>query len=173
MRIHKLHLSLTIFIAIYAIPGFAASPLVPGTGLKIDKVGDDFEDPGWSFIHNFPKSSEEIDEQKRFPTGKAANGRWYEGIKRGQPDHMKVVPTPEGGLEGSEYSLLIRTLNSGIPGRRSYKMEQDDLIVNGQNRIGGPVPVGYGPSCVVRVYMAPFEKWENRSGATLWLPCRN
>ena len=143
-----------------------AAPLVPGTGQKIDAVGDDFETPGWGFVHNFPKSSEEIDDQQRFPTGKATNGRWYEGIKRGQPDFLKVVPTPEDGLPGSTMSLLMRTRNSGVPGVRSYKMEQDDLVVNGHTRIGGPIAVSYGPSCVVRVYMPPFEQWENRSGAT-------
>ncbi|MCA9213085.1 MAG: hypothetical protein KDB27_08470 [Planctomycetales bacterium] len=144
----------------------AASPLVPGTGYKVDVVGDDFETPGWGFVHNFPKSSEEIDDQRRFPTGKATNDRWYEGIKRGQPDFLKVVPTPENGLPGSTMSLLMRTRDSGVPGVRSYKMEQDDLVVNGHTRMGGPVAVSYGPSCVVRVYMPPFDKWENRSGAT-------
>ena len=152
----------TSFVSTFCMAG----PLVPGTGQKVDAVGDDFETPGWGFVHNFPKSSEEIDDQQRFPTGKATNGRWYEGIKRGHPDFLKIVPTPEGGLAGSTKSLLMRTRNSGVPGMRSHKMEQDDLVVNGHTRMGGPVPVGYGPSCVVRVYMPPFEQWENRSGAT-------
>ena len=165
MQIYRMTLSLTILV--FAIPLVShADPIVPGTGNKIDQVGDNFEDPNWGFVHNFPKSSDEIDEQKRYPTGKSTNGRWYEGIKRGQPDFLKVVPTPEKGLANSKYSLLMRTLNSGIPGNRSYKMEQDDLIVNGHYRIGGPVDVSYGPSAVVRVFMPPFEKWENRSGST-------
>ena len=71
-----------------------AAPLVPGTGQQLTQVGDDFEDAEWGFVHHFPKSSEEQDEQKRFPTGRSTNGRWYEGIKRGQPDFMRVVPTP-------------------------------------------------------------------------------
>ncbi len=144
-----------------------AAPVIPGTGQKVANVGDDFEKEGWSFVHNFPKSSEEIDEQRRFPTGKSANNRWYEGIKRGQPDYMKQVETPEDGLPGSKASLLIRTLRSGIPGNRSYKMQQDDLIVNCYPRLrGGPVSVSQSPNCVVRVYMPPFEHWENRSGPT-------
>lgn len=79
-----------------------AEPLVPGTGQKLPQVGDDFEDPQWGFVQNLPKSSEEQDEQKRLPTGKSTNGRWYEGIKRGHPDFMRQVPTPEGGLPGSQ-----------------------------------------------------------------------
>jgi hypothetical protein len=74
------------------------------------------------------------------------------------------VPTPEGGIAGSTSSLLIRTLNSGIPGSLSYKMEQDDLIVNCSDRLRSGIPVGQGPSCVTRVYVPPFDQWENRSG---------
>ena len=122
--------SLIMLLGVIASYPAQAAPVVPGTGQKITQVGDDFEDPNWSFIHNFPKSSEEIDERRRSPTGKSSNGRWYEGIKRGQPDFMKVVPSPEDGLTGSQYSLMMRTMNSGIPGRRSVKMQQDDLIVN-------------------------------------------
>jgi hypothetical protein len=141
-----------------------AAPLVPGTGQALPQVGDDFEDPNWSFVHNHPKSSEEQDEQKRTPTGKATNGRWYEGIKRGQPDQMKYVPTPEGGLAASKGSLMIRTLNSGIPGSYSSTMQQDDLIVNCAQRLPSPIAVGQHPSAVVRVYVPPFDQWEDRSG---------
>ena len=162
---YGLHATLAVSLAITTV-GYCQSPLVPGTGYKVTNVGDDFEDPNWGFRHNFPKSSEEIDERRRHPTGKSTNGRWYEGIKRGQPDFLKVVNTPEGGLAGSSLSLLMRTRNSGIPGHRSYKMEQDDLIVNGHYRMGGPIAVANGPSAVVRVYMPPFEEWENRSGVT-------
>jgi hypothetical protein len=143
-----------------------AAPLVPGSGREVPQVGDDFEDESWGFVQNLPKSSEEIDKHKRLPTGKSTNGRWYEGIKRGHPDYMKRVPTPEGGLPGSQGSLLIRTVRSGIPGTRSYKMQQDDLIVNCQYRLRGTIPVSQNPSCVVRVYMPPFEEWEDRSGST-------
>lgn len=141
-----------------------AAPLVPGTGQKVDQVGDDFEDTNWSFIHNFPKSSEELNENKYFPTGKSANNRWYEGIKRGQPDFMRQVPTPENGLAGSTGSLLIRTRNSGIPGTLTHQMQQDDLIVNCHAQFKGALPVGQNPNCVVRVYVPPFDKWEDRTG---------
>ncbi len=144
-----------------------AAPIVPGTGQKLPQVGDDFEDANWGFVHNFPKSSEELDEQKRYPTGKATNGRWYEGIKRGQPDFMRVVPTPEDGLAGSKYSLLMCMLYSGIPGRLSYEMQQDDLVINCANRLPSTISVSQSPSAVVCVFMPPFDNWEDRSGPTL------
>ena len=79
---------------------------------------------------------------------------------------MKVVPTPEGGLPGSTGCLLMRTLNSGIPGYRSGKMMQDDLILNCQQHLRTSIPVSQSPNCIVRVYMPPFEQWEDRSGPT-------
>ena len=41
---------------------------------------------------------------------------WFEGPERRYPDQLTVVATPEGGLDGSEYALIMRTRNSGIPG---------------------------------------------------------
>jgi hypothetical protein len=154
-------------LVLLSIPAAGATPVVPGTGQKLPQVGDDFEDANWSFIHNFPKSSEEQDKQTRYPTGRSSNGRWYEGVKRGQPDFMRVVPTPENGLPGSSYSLLMRTVKSGIPGRLSHEMQQDDLVINCQQRLGTAISVSQTPSGVVRVYVPPFEEWENRTGPSL------
>ena len=42
-----------------------AQPVVPGSGFKIDLVGDNFEAPDWRFVYNHPKSSRNIDEQER------------------------------------------------------------------------------------------------------------
>ncbi len=148
-------------------PGLEAraqsGPLVPGTGKLIDFVGDQLEDPNWSFIHNHPKSSKENDEQVRFPRGESANGRWCEGPERGQPDQMEIVSTPAGGLSGSNYALRVSTLHSGVPGYRNFKVEQDDLVVDSVARIG-VIPIAEAPSCVVRVYLPPAEEWENRTG---------
>ena len=90
----------------------ATDIVVPGTGVQLTQVGDDFEDEGWDFIPNNPKSSEDIDEKQRMPMGKSTNGRWYEGAKRGHPDIVKRVPTPPGGLDGSEGSLLLKSLQT-------------------------------------------------------------
>ncbi len=143
---------------------YASRAIVPGTGTLVDYVGDDFENTEWSFVHHLPKSSRETDDRLRSPTGYSSNGRWNEGPERGHPDHMKIVPTPEGGLAGSQHALLVRTLHSGIPNRNSYGVEQDDLIVNCISRLRGSIPVSEGPSVVVRLYLPPAEQWENRTG---------
>lgn len=141
-------------------------PIVPGTGVPIPKVGDDFEAEDWAFDYNHPKSSEKIDGETRYPAGFARNGRWYEGPLRGTPDLVKRVPTPPGGLEGSRGAMLIRTLHSGIPGRPSGSTQQDDLICDVESRLGGALPVSQQPNVVCRVYMPPFEQWEQRNGAS-------
>ena len=92
---------------------------VPGVGTKIDYVGDDFEADEWKFIHNMPKSSRELNERSYGPMAYSANRRWAEGPERGQPDLLKVIPTPSNGLVGSTKSLQISTLRSGIPGRNT------------------------------------------------------
>src|SRR5690606_17277947 len=120
----------TGLLMIPAPVALAAQPVVPGTGTLIDYAGDSFEDAEWNWVHNLPKSSREQDQRLRSPTWFSTNGRWVEGPERGHPDHMKVVPTPEGGLAGSEQGLLLRTLNSGIPGYRSNDVQQDDLVAN-------------------------------------------
>lgn len=137
--------------------------IVPGSGQKVEQVGDDFEDPDWSYNFQMPKSSENIDKQRRGPFGRAANNRWYEGAKRGDPDVVKRVKTPEGGLPGSKGSLLLRSLETGIPGQKSFKLQQDDFICNIHEKIGR-TPVSREPSCVVRVYLPPVDTWENRTG---------
>ena len=138
-------------------------PVVPGTGTKLPQVGDDFEDESWEYNYNLPKSSQNIDGQNRYPSGESKNGRWYEGMKRGQPDLIKRVPTPPGGLPGSQGSLLLRSLFTGIPGRPSYQMQQDDFIADVSSRIGS-LSASQTPSAVVRVFLPPFEKWEQRNG---------
>jgi len=145
---------------------WAQSPVIPGTGIKLQNVGDDFEDERWSFRPNFPKSSEEQDERRREPAGWSMNSRWYEGIKRGCPDVAARVATPAGGLEGSTGALLLRTVHSGIPGVYSNKMQQDDFIANVWQRVGHKIPVSHTPSVVARVFMPPIATWENRTGAT-------
>ena len=141
-----------------------AEPVVPGTGSKLPQVGDDFEDENWEYNYNLPKSSRNLDGQDRSPAGESVNGRWYEGMKRGQPDVIKRVPTPKGGLSGSQGSLLLRSLYTGIPGAVTRQMQQDDFIADVSSRVGGAIPVWRTPSVVVRVFLPPVAKWEKRSG---------
>jgi hypothetical protein len=137
---------------------------VPGTGKQIDYVGDDFEEADWRFVHNMPKSSREQNERTYGPMGYSVNGRWSEGPERGQPDLLKVIPTPPNGLAGSKQALQITTMRSGIPGSYSYDVQQDDLILNISPRIGSTIRASELPNCVVRVYLPSPELWENRSG---------
>ena len=139
-------------------------PVVPGTGQKAVQVGDDFEDPDWTYLARSPKSSRNIDEQERLPGGEAANGRWYEGIKRGHPDVVRRVPTPKGGLPGSKGALLLRSVWTGVPGYASYRTQQDDFIADIHYKLGGAIPVWQSPNVVVRVFLPPVAKWERRDG---------
>lgn len=139
--------------------------VVPGTGQWIENVGDDFEDPEWKCDLHLPKSSQEIDKQVRSPGAVVSNGRWYEGVKRGVPDTVQRVVTPEGGLEGSRGALLLRSLQTGAPGRLSHQNQQDDFICDVQRRLGGTLPVHQCPNVVVRVHLPPLEDWGNRAGA--------
>lgn len=144
-------------------------PLVPGTGRQVMEVGDTFEDADWDYIPNWPKSSSNIDGDERQPTGISKNNRWFESAFRGQPDVIKRVPTPEGGIPGSKGALLLQSRNTGIPGTVTHKMQQDDLLLNCSAALGGYIPVSWSPSCVVRVYLPPFDQWEKRTGTSFAL----
>lgn len=150
---------------VVALPIFVnvQAQLVPGTGMKLQQVGDDFEDEKWEWVPNGNKASKEQDEQVRTPTGFSNNQRWFESPKRGMPDHILRVETPLGGIAGSKGSLKIQTLNSGVPGQNSGQMEQDDLVMSCTSRIGA-IAVSRSPSCTCRIFLPPFDKWENRSG---------
>ncbi len=141
-----------------------AQIVIPGVGERVVRVADDFEDPKWSYTFNNPKSSQEDDEQSRLPGGFSSNGFWSEGMLRGHPDVVKRVPTPPGGLAGSEGSLLMVSQHTGPPHTFSGKPKQDDLIANIRSKTGGSVSVAAEPSVTVRVYLPPWEKWEQRTG---------
>ncbi|MGD9720909.1 MAG: hypothetical protein AB7O59_23445 [Pirellulales bacterium] len=152
-------------LGLLCLPSAAwAQGFVPGTGQKLTKVGDDFEDPQWTYVYNTPKSSEENDGAHRLPGGSSKNGRWFEGAMRGQPDLVKRVDTPEGGPEGSTGALLLGSKQTGVPGHYSGKFQQDDFICNVSARLGGGIPIWRSPSVVVRVCLPPWEEWERRNG---------
>ncbi|HMP78308.1 MAG TPA: hypothetical protein PKD54_02540 [Pirellulaceae bacterium] len=138
--------------------------LIPGTGSRIAEVGDDFEDPDWSYDYQLPKVFNNLETtlSNNYPLGRSANGRWYEGAKRGQPDVVRRVPTPSGGLPGSTGAIAIRSLKTGGQ-NPSYQQQQDDLIGNVMDRIG-KIPVTQAPSVVTRVWLPPLDEWEHRSG---------
>lgn len=143
---------------------YAQRPVVPGTGVMLSQVGDNFEDANWNYVPRDPKSTEDIDENQRGPMGRTTNGRWYEGVKRGHPDIVKRVPIPANGLPGSTHGMLLKSKFTGIPGRPSGKMHQDDFVANVQYRLRRRLSVSEVPSVVTRVFLPPVDEWENRSG---------
>ncbi len=142
----------------------AGTPIVPGSGDFLSQCSDDFENPNWSYRLNLPKSSYEQDDNQRGPGGYSNNKLWHEGAKRGTPDVVKRVATPAGGIEGSQGALMLQTRLSGIPGQLTGKQQQDDLLMKFDRKLRRPIPVTWSPSCTVRVYLPPFDQWENRTG---------
>ena len=142
----------------------ASTPFVPGTGEFLKDCSDDFEDPSWSYKYFLPKSSHEQDDQQRSPGGRSSNNLWHEGAKRGTTDTVRRVETPPGGIEGSAGALLFATKYSGIPGKVTNEQQQDDLLMLFNRRLGRSISMNWQPSCTVRVYLPPFDQWENRTG---------
>ncbi|MBW8884627.1 MAG: hypothetical protein JF612_07585 [Planctomycetia bacterium] len=141
------------------------APVIPGTGIRVARTGDDFELEDWTYYPQHPKSSWNIDENVREPGSSSKNGMWAEGAKRGTPDVVRRVATPPGGIDGSKGSMLIQTLHSGIPGTLTHEPQQDDLLHNNQ-ATAGTIPVSWSPNVVCRVYVPPTQHWEKRNGAT-------
>jgi hypothetical protein len=154
-------------VLVFAFAGLGMptyAQVVPGTGTKLPNVGDDFEDSSFTFTLNLPKASTNIDKVQRQPAGFSSNNKWFESTYRGTPDVVKWVETPAGGLAGSKGSMLLQTMQSGVPGRLSNEFQQDDLIANFATTVGF-LPVNRTPSIVCRVYLPPFEQWERRTGS--------
>ena len=141
------------------------APVIPGTGIRVARTGDDFEAEEWTYYPQHPKSSWNIDDNVREPGSSSKNGLWAEGAKRGTPDFVRRVPTPAGGLEGSTGSMLFQSLHSGIPGTLTHQPQQDDLLHNSQ-ATAGAIPVSWSPNCICRVFVPPTKYWEKRDGAT-------
>lgn len=166
MRLKKISLGLAMLAAFIGWQTPTEAQVVPGSGQQILEVGDDFEDPNWSFTLNLPKASSNIDKVDRQPAGFASNGLWSESLFRGTPDFVKRVEAPAGALPGSKGALALQTLYSGIPGQLSNKFQQDDLIASVHQKIGYMLPASWTPSYVVRIYVPPFETWEQRVGSS-------
>ena len=149
----------------------SSGTLVPGTGLKIEEMGDDFEDSDWKWYPNGAKSSRNLDRRERLPAAVSENELWYESTYRGRPDLVKRVGTPLGGPVGSKGSMLLRTLHSGVPGRLTRTSQQDDLIFGGGSRFGTYIDVKHRPNFVVHVYLPPWKYWDNITDTSLGIRC--
>jgi hypothetical protein len=162
-----LRFGLATLVALSLVAGTAsAQRVVPGSGIRVSGAGDDFEDADWKFIHNFPKSSRNIDKRVREPYGMSKNQRWFESPKRGQPDVLLRVTPPAGGIEGSTGALLMRSLHTGLPGVVTRTSQQDDLLFDVGTAVGGTIPVSKSPSVVVRVFLPEFDKWEDQTATS-------
>ncbi|SCA64160.1 Uncharacterized protein SCG7086_CI_00020 [Chlamydiales bacterium SCGC AG-110-P3] len=146
-----------------------AKAFIPGTGQRINRIFDDFEDKQWYFHHNFPKSSYNMDRRERLPIGVSQNDLWYEGYKRGHPDVVKRVPTPPNGIAGSTGALLLKTYSSGVPGRASRNSQQDDFILDTTSV--GQIRISDAPSVVVHVFLPPWDQWENATDSQFGMRC--
>ncbi len=165
MRLKK-SLGMLFAAAMFGWHAPVQAQVVPGSGQQLTELADDFEDTNWGFTLNLPKASTNIDKVDRQPAGFSSNGMWFESTYRGTPDFVKRVETPEGGLPGSKGAMALQTLYSGIPGQLSHKFQQDDLIANVSQKMGFMLPAAWTPSYVVRVYVPPFEQWEQRVGSS-------
>lgn len=140
---------------------------VPGSGKKVHGLGDDFEDEKWGYNPAGHKSSFNIDKQQRLPGGISHNRLWSEAALRGQPDVVRRVEAPPGGIEGSKGAMMLRSYYSGIPGHPSYQVQQDDFLHNtGAVIRGAYMPVHWMPNVVTHVYMPAWDQWERRTGNT-------
>ncbi len=162
----KMIAGMTLFLMFTPAPTIAQKLVIPGTGSRVASVGDDFEDPNWKYIYNMPKASANIDKNSRYPSGQSQNARILEGLYRGQPDVIERVATPVGGIKGSQGALRMRSLNTGVPNVLTREQQQDDLIINGGN---GNYPVSWSPNFVCRVYIPPFEEWDQKTGSSFGL----
>ena len=160
-----------VVAGVAAQKSWAGTPIVPGTGEFMADCSDNFEDESWSYTNNLPKSSHEQDNRQRSPGAFSSNRLWHEGAKRGTPDLVRRVPTPPDGIEGSTAALMFATRYSGIPNTITSTQQQDDLLMKFDRRLGRSVPVGWQPSCTVRVYLPPWDQWERRSGPSFGMRC--
>ena len=91
---------------------------MPGTGTKIDYVGDKFEEADWGFVHNMPKSSKELNERTYGPMAYSMNRRWAEGPERGQPDSLKVDSHAARRSAGQHAGVADHDVAVRHPGRQ-------------------------------------------------------
>ena len=156
--------SLTIITPLFATPAPAHIP-VPGTGSRIAGLGDDFEDEKWSYDSAGAKSSWNIDKNQRLPGGISSNRRWAEAAMRGQPDIVKRITPPAGGIEGSTGAMQLQSIQSGVPGSPTNEVQQDDFLHNAATIFKDePMPISWTPNVITRVYLPAFTQWEKRTG---------
>lgn len=152
----------------------SAELVPPGRGTRLPELGDTFEEVGWSYNFNNPKLYNqyhnpgsgwvEVIHAPNAPTSVSVNGRWIEGPTRGHPDIVEQVRTPPGGIPGSQYSLRLRTTNSGTPKITEGTVQQDDLLNIIPGKTNADIPLGSGLNVVTRIYLPPLNEWHDMGG---------
>jgi hypothetical protein len=126
---------------------------------RVPAACDDFEDPGWVWVFNNPKATQNVNYDAHLPPGYPTNltlMRKYpfdEDTWVGQPDTLQIVPTPAGGPSGSTQALAFATTfsstNTGMFAR------------DGVGWLTDRQPIGYhlteNPAYTVCVYVPPLS----------------
>ncbi|MFA9478869.1 PEP-CTERM sorting domain-containing protein [Phycisphaerales bacterium AB-hyl4] len=138
-------ITLTSLLTLLACATLAIAQPIPGDGLRIDAISDDFEDPAWSFNHD---------------TATSANGLWR-GSFRGAPDVVEPIASPAGGLSGQSQSLLLRSQDFG----KDATPGQDDFVSQSYTNRGVTAPTRADlPSVIARVYLPEVEELNTEWG---------
>lgn len=124
----------------FASLGLTSSGGVPGTGIVIDAISDEFEPP-WTFNYQANVSS---------------NGLWY-GQYRGAPEVLQLVTPPGATDPSSTTALRLRSTDNGddaYPGA-------EDLVSQFYNTtlFGRAVTFAEEPSYVTWAYFPPISTW--------------
>ncbi|HEV7406040.1 MAG TPA: hypothetical protein VGO11_24050 [Chthoniobacteraceae bacterium] len=136
MKIHARPLAALFFVSLV----IASRGGVPGTGVVIDAISDEFEPP-WTFDYQNNLSS---------------NGFWY-GSFRGAPEILELVTPPGGGDSTSTTALRLRSVDTAdvdYPGA-------EDLVSQFYNTtlFGRAVTFAEEPSYVTWAWFPPISTW--------------
>jgi len=113
---------------------------VPGVGIVIDAISDEFEAP-FSFDHQANISS---------------NGLWY-GQFRGAPEIVQLVAPPDGATAESASALRLRSIDNGDdpnPGMEDFVANFYDATLFGRF-----LEFSEEPSFVTYAYFPPVSQW--------------
>ncbi|MEQ1862256.1 MAG: hypothetical protein ABMA13_20250 [Chthoniobacteraceae bacterium] len=119
--------------------GFALGG-VPGLGVVVDAISDEFEAP-WSFNSQ---------------TNLSANGLWY-GSFRGAPEVIQLVTPPDGATAESASALRLRSIDvsdDGNPGMEDLVSDFYDSTV-----LGRFLDFAEQPSFVTFAWFPPVADW--------------
>jgi hypothetical protein len=121
-------------LASHAIAG------VPGVGVVVDAISDEFEAP-WTF---------------NYQTNLSSNGLWY-GQFRGAPETLQLIAPPDGGTTESASVLRLRSVDVNddpYPG-------MEDLVSNfyDSTLLGRFLEFSEEPSFVTFAYFPPVSQW--------------